>query len=113
MPDKAKIYWHRKKDCIGDCTLEEITAPLPLPAIPPPSVFGMTREEYKTKIFDWLQERDGKAHDQDDFDKLFSEYGLAPVYPAKKDEKKDKKEKAHVNISDSDWPFYYDEGGEI
>ncbi|XP_074378178.1 uncharacterized protein LOC141719705 [Apium graveolens] len=42
----SKMYWHRKKDWISDCILEEITAPLPLVAIPPPSVFGITREEH-------------------------------------------------------------------
>ncbi|KAL8107167.1 hypothetical protein AgCh_023829 [Apium graveolens] len=82
MQDKIKMYWHKKRDWIGDCTLEEITAPLPLPAIPPPSVFGMSREEYKAKIFDWLRERDGKAPAQEAFDKLFSEYGSAPVFPS-------------------------------
>ena len=82
MQDKSKMYWHKKRDWIGDCTQEEITAPLPLPAIPPPSVFGMTKEEYKAKIFYWLRERDGKAPAQEAFDKLFSEYGSAPVFPS-------------------------------
>ncbi|KAL8155635.1 hypothetical protein AgCh_000870 [Apium graveolens] len=83
--DKSKMYWHKKRDWIGDCTLEEITTPFPLPAIPPPSVFGMIREEYKEKIFEWLRERDGKAPAHDAFDKLFSEYGSAPVFPTAKD----------------------------
>ncbi|KAL8112245.1 hypothetical protein AgCh_019805 [Apium graveolens] len=111
--DKSKIYWHKKRDWIGDCTLEEITAPLPLPAIPPPSVFGITREEYKAKIFDWIRERDDKAPAQDAFDKLFSEYGSAPVFPTAKDKAlgsgKDKG-KAPVNVDDS---FYGDERGEF
>lgn len=43
--------WHKKKDWIGDCTLEEITAPLPLPAIPPPAAFGLTKDAYMEKLF--------------------------------------------------------------
>ncbi|KAL8099137.1 hypothetical protein AgCh_031715 [Apium graveolens] len=117
MQDKSKIYWHKKRDWIGDYTLEEITAPFPLPAIPPPSVFGMSMEEYKEKIFDWLREQDGKVLAQDAFDKLFSEYGSAPVYPSSQNKASSSgkgKGKAPVNIDDdSDCDPFYDEGGEI
>ncbi|KAL8103060.1 hypothetical protein AgCh_027552 [Apium graveolens] len=101
MQDKSKMYWHKKRDWIGDCTLEEITAPLPLPAIPPPSAFGMTREEYKAKIFDWLRERDGNALAQEAFDKLFSEYGSTPVFPSSQNKASGSgKGKAPVNVDD-------------
>ncbi|KAL8116542.1 hypothetical protein AgCh_022894 [Apium graveolens] len=101
MQDKSKMYWHKKRDWIGDCTLEEITAPLPLPAIPPPSVFGMTREEYKAKIFEWLREREGKAPAKEAFDKLFSEYGSAPVFPSSQNKASGSgKGKAPVHVDD-------------
>lgn len=81
MQDKGKMPWHKKHDRIGDCTLEEISAPLPLPAIPPPSVFGLSYEEYRQKIFDCLVTRDGKDLAPGFYDKNFSEYGDPQEFP--------------------------------
>ncbi|KAL8087683.1 hypothetical protein AgCh_037723 [Apium graveolens] len=58
-------------------------------------------EEYKAKIFDWLRERDGKAPAQEAFDKLFSEYGSAPVFPSSQNKASGSgKRKAPVNVDD-------------
>ncbi|KAL8095322.1 hypothetical protein AgCh_036693 [Apium graveolens] len=58
-------------------------------------------EEYKAKIFDWLRERDGKAPAQEAFDKLFSEYGSAPVFPSSQNKASGSgKGKAPVNVDD-------------
>ncbi|XP_074327127.1 uncharacterized protein LOC141665043 isoform X1 [Apium graveolens] len=92
--------WHQKKDWLGDMTLAEITSPLPLPAVPPPEAFGMTRAEYRSYILEWLRKRDGKAPDEGKLDKLFSEYGASPVYHNKG--KRKTRESAPVDVDDSD-----------
>lgn len=84
------LQWYKKKDWIGDCTLEEITAPFPIPAIPPPAVFGMTQAEYREKIFTWLTERDGKAPSEDFYDRDFTEISQPVKYPESKGKGKGK-----------------------
>lgn len=81
MQDKGKMPWHKKKNWIGDCTLEEIIAPLPLPVIPHPSVFGLSANEYTENIFAWMAERDGKDPAPGFYYKKFTEYSDPPVYP--------------------------------
>lgn len=105
MQDKGKMAWHKKHDWIGNCTLEEITAPLPLPAIPPPSVFGLSPAEYLQNIFDWIAERDGNDHAPGYYEKEFSKYGEPQVFPQKENGKgsassKGKGVAMHVNLSE-------------
>ena len=98
MQNKRSLPWHNKNDWIGDCTLEEITAPLPLPAIPPPSVFGLSAAEYRDKIFEWMAQRDGHAPSPGFFEKTFTYYGQPP---ATSSSSKDKgKGPATVDIDD-------------
>lgn len=66
---------------MGDKTLDELTLSLPLPVVPPPAVFGFSREEYKDKIFQWLAARDGKNPSSDFYEIYFTELGQPPVYP--------------------------------
>ena len=92
--------WHQKTDWLGDFNLEEITAPLPLPAIPPPSALGLTREVYNTRLLAWLNNRDGKAPDEGQLNKLFSQFGDPPVYPNKG--KRKTRDSAPVDVDDDD-----------
>ena len=102
---------------MGDCSLEEITAPLPLLAIPPPSIFCKSCEDYRQKIFDWVGVRDDRASQQDFYEKMFTECGKPPVFPQQdkakgaKDKRKGKGKGAdHVDLSeDSDQMSFYDE----
>ena len=73
---------------------------MPLPAVPPPEAFGMTRAEYRSYILEWLRKRDGKAPDEGKLDKLFSEYGASPVYHNKG--KRKTRDSALVDVDDSD-----------
>lgn len=93
---KYTIPWHEKQNWIGDYTLQEITAPLPLPAIPPPAAFGLTKEAYMEKLFAWMTARDGKKPPLDFFDRSFSSYGEPSKFP------ESSKGKGPVNIPDDD-----------
>ncbi|KAL8108067.1 hypothetical protein AgCh_024489 [Apium graveolens] len=67
-------------------------------------LLGFYTVTVKSKIIEWLRERDGTTPDKDAFDKVFSEYGQEIIYPPQsmsKDKGNDKV-KALVNVSDSD-----------
>ena len=78
---RDSAQWFKKKDWMGDCTLSKIIPPLPLPAIPHAAIFGLSHEEYRAKILDWMSTRDGKAPSADFYEKTFTEYGQEPNYP--------------------------------
>ena len=66
---------------MAESTIEEITPPLPLPAIPPPAALGFTPEQYHQRLFEWLTVRDGKEPSSDFYSSLFTEFGQPTVVP--------------------------------